>query len=228
MRIGVLGASGTIGGCVLAEANRRGHEVDAFSRDPAALGAAPAPGVTWRAVDPLDADDLAAALAGLDVVVNAVSPGREPADAVRAAAVLPGVATALLAAMQRRPGARAIVVGGAGSLEVAPGLQVMDVPGFADGLPAALGVLAEYIAVIEAHRDALRLYRLSDRRWSYLSPSAGRVEHGERTGRFRTGGDALLIRADGSSAISAEDLAVAVVDEAEVPRHLQRRFTVGY
>jgi uncharacterized protein len=227
MRIGVIGASGTIGGCVVAEARDRGHEVAAFSRDPAAV-AAPAAGLPWRTVDPLDPTDLVGALDGLDVVVNAVSPGRDPAAAVRAADALPGVARALLAAMAERPRVRAVVVGGAGSLEVRPGLQVVDAPGFAEGLPAALGVPVEYVRVVLAHRAALELYRLSDRLWSYLSPSAGRVERTGRTGRFRTGGDQLLVGADGTSAISAEDVAVAVVDEAESARHVQRRFTVGY
>jgi uncharacterized protein len=227
MRIGVIGASGTIGGCVVAEAHDRGHEVSAFSRAPAAVGAPPMDGVRWRAVDPLDAADLTGALDGLDVVVNAVSPGREPAEAIRSADALPAVARALLAAMTEHPRVRAIVVGGAGSLEVRPGLQVVDTPGFADGLPDALGVPVDYVRVVLAHRAALELYRLSDRLWTYLSPSAGRVDHGRRTGRFRIGGNQLLVGDDGS-AVSAEDLAVAVVDEAEEPRHVQRRFTVGY
>jgi uncharacterized protein len=228
VRIGVLGASGVIGGCVVAEARRRGHAVTAFSRDPAAVDAPPDPGVAWRALDPLDPADLARELAGVDVVVNAVSPGRTPAEAIRSADVLPRVADALLEALEERPAVRAVVVGGAGSLEVAPGRRVMDLPGFAESLPDELGVPPEYLAVVRAHRDALHRYRLSDRLWTYLSPSAGLVGRGERTGRFRTGGDQLLTAADGSSGISAEDLAVAVVDEVEVPRHVQRRFTVGY
>ena len=210
MRIGVLGATGTIGGCVVEEARGRGHEVAEFGR---------------RVFDPLDERAMTGALDGLDVVVNAISPGREPADAVRDAAVLPAVARTLLAAMTAHPRVRAIVVGGAGSLEVRPGLQVVDVPGFAEGLPERLGVPVDYVEAVRAHRAALRLYRLSDRLWTYLSPSAGRVERGGRTGRFRVGGDQLL---DGPGGISAEDLAVAVVDEAEQARHVQRRFTVGY
>lgn len=86
----------------------------------------------------------------------------------------------------------------------------------------------DYVTVILAHREALNLYRLSNRNWTYLSPSAGLVRPGERTGRFRVGGDQLLVAADGSSGISAEDLAVAILDEIEQPRHIQRRFTVGY
>ncbi|WP_142049223.1 NAD(P)-dependent oxidoreductase [Pseudonocardia kunmingensis] len=130
--------------------------------------------------------------------------------------------------MEALPRLRLIVVGGAGSLEVAPGLQVVDTAGFAEGLPDALGVPSEYVHVVRAHRKALELYRLSNRNWTYVSPSAGLVQPGERTGRFRIGGDQLLVREDGTADISAEDPAVAVLDEAEQPRFAQRRFTVGY
>lgn len=79
---------------------------------------------------------------------------------------------------------------------------------------------------MSALRDALNVYRVSNRLWTYLSPSSGRVEPGERTGRFRVGGDQLLDT--GGRDISAEDLAVALLDETELPQHIQRRFTVGY
>jgi putative NADH-flavin reductase len=107
-------------------------------------------------------------------------------------------------------------------------VQVVDAEGFADGLPAALGVPFKYVHVVRAHREALELYRLSNRNRTYVTPSAGLVQPGERTGRFRIGGDQLLVREDGTADISAEDLAVAVLDEAEQPRFVQRRFTVGY
>src|SRR5947209_35514 len=77
----------------------------------------------------------------------------------------------------------------AGSLEVQPGLQVVDVEGFAERLPESLGVPPDYVKVVLAHREALNLYRLSNRNWTYLSPSAGLITSGERTGRFRTGGN---------------------------------------
>jgi putative NADH-flavin reductase len=80
---------------------------------------------------------------------------------------------------------------------------------------------------MRGHRDALNLFRTSNRLWTYLSPAV-EIAPGERTGRFRIGGDQLLVREDGTSDISADDLAVAVLDEIELPRFLQRRFTVGY
>jgi putative NADH-flavin reductase len=120
------------------------------------------------------------------------------------------------------------VVGGAGSLEVKPGLQVVDIEGFAERLPETPGVAQEYVKVVLAQREALNLYRQSNRNWTYLSPSAGLITSGERTNRFRIGGNQLLVSVDGTSGISAEDLAVALIDEAEFPQYLQRRFTVGY
>ncbi|UJW35863.1 NAD(P)H-binding protein [Saccharothrix sp. AJ9571] len=214
MRIGIFGATGVIGQRILAEADRRGHQVTAFSRNPAA-------DPRHRRADVLDPGD---AIDGLDVVVNAINSGSDPEAAIANARLFPAAATALLKALERRPATRLVVVGGAGSLEVSPGLQLVDADGFAESLPAQLGMPAEYVEVVLAHREALNRYRLSNRQWTYLSPSSGLIRPGERTGRYRLGGDQLL---DVTADISAEDLAVAVLDEIELPRHLQRRFTVG-
>ncbi|GHJ41613.1 NAD(P)-dependent oxidoreductase [Streptomyces sp. TS71-3] len=227
METGILGASGTIGGKVLDEAVSRGHRVTAFTRTEAGIPAESGT-VTWKTVDILDADGIGAGVAGLDVVVNAINVGHDLPSTIANAGTFPLVARALLTALEQHPATRVIVVGGAGSLELRPGLQVMDVEGFAETLPERLGVPPEYAKVVAAHREALNLHRLSNRNWTYLSPSAGQVVPGGRTGRFRVGGDALLVQAGGTTGISAEDLAVAILDEIEVPRHIQRRFTVGY
>jgi len=110
------------------------------------------------------------------------------------------------------------VVGGAGSLEVAPGVQALDTPGFPD----------IYKATAEGARQALALLRAEPALdWTMLSPSAV-IAPGQRTGRFRLGGDQMLVGADGNSAISVEDYAVALIDELENPAHARQRFTVGY
>ncbi|WP_084430740.1 NAD(P)-dependent oxidoreductase [Kibdelosporangium aridum] len=227
MRIGVFGATGVIGQRIVAEAVSRGHEVRAFTRNQSKIPA-DASAVTWQVADVLDADSVTTAITGLDVVVNAINAGDDIPDAIANADVLPSAARALLAALDRRPSTRLLIVGGAGSLEVQPGLQVVDVDGFTEQLPAALGVPPEYSKVVLAHREALNLYRLSNRDWTYLSPSAALVKSGDRTGRFRTGTNQLLVMEDGTSDISAEDLAMALIDEAERPQFIQRRFTVGY
>ncbi len=90
-----------------------------------------------------------------------------------------------------------------------------------------LGLPGDYEAAVRGHRDALNVYRMSNRLWTYFSP-AGSIYAGERTGRFRLGGDQLLVDANGRSRISFEDAAVALIDEAELPRHIQRRFTVTF
>jgi putative NADH-flavin reductase len=227
MEIGVLGGTGVIGSRVVTEALDRGHRVTAFTRSPARVPAEPG-AVRWVVTDPGDPARLATDLAGLDVVVNAINAGNDIAETIANRETFPATARALLRAMEELPRLRLVVIGGAGSLEVAPGTRVVDLEGFAESLPDSLGVPVEYAHVVRAHVEALNLYRLSDRNWTYVSPSAGLVQPGKRTGRFRIGGDQLLVREDGTSDVSADDLAVAVLDEIEQPRFVQRRFTVGY
>ena len=113
---------------------------------------------------------------------------------------------------------RYLVVGGAGSLEVAPGVKLVTTPGFP----------AQYKAEAEKGSDFLDLLRQEkDLNWTFLSPSALFVE-GERTGKFRLGTHQLLTSADGKSSISFADYAIALADEVERPSHLRERFTVGY
>ncbi|MEU1997935.1 NAD(P)H-binding protein [Nocardia gamkensis] len=225
MDLGVFGATGVIGSRVVTEAVRRRHRVTAFTRDAARFPAWPGE-ETWAVADWLDAGSIADAIAGLDVVVSAVNAGRGIADTIASADNFVVGARAMVAALDRQPRVRLIAVGGAGSLEVTPGTQLLDTGAqFTRTLTEVLDVPAEYAQVVRALRDALNIYRLSNRNWTYLSPSSGRINPGERTGRFRIGGDQLLT---GGPDISAEDVAVAILDEAELPRFVQRRFTVGY
>ncbi|MBF6168317.1 NAD(P)H-binding protein [Streptomyces gardneri] len=225
MDIGVFGATGVIGSRVVAEALQRGHRVTAFTRNAARFPARHGD-ETWAVADWLNAESVAAAIAGLDVVVSAVNAGHGIADTIANAHDFVVGARAMVAALDRQPRVRLIAVGGAGSLEVAPGVQLLDIGDeFIRNLTEVLDVPAEYVEVVRALRDALNIYRLSNRNWTYLSPSSGRINPGERTGRFRIGGDQLLV---GGADLSAEDVAVALLDEAEQPRFIQRRFTVGY
>jgi len=111
-----------------------------------------------------------------------------------------------------------LFVGGAGSLEVTPGVQSVDMPGFP----------AEYKQGALGTREALNMLRKeTDLEWSFLSPSAD-LFPGPRTGKFRLGTDQLLTNAQGESRISVEDYAMAMINEVEKPQHIRRRFTVGY
>jgi putative NADH-flavin reductase len=202
MKIALAGATGYVGSRVLAEALRRRHAVSAVARDVSKL--TPAAGLTIAQGD-LSVPSIVPLLAGHDAVIIAVKSASIEQRSVVEMVKLAGVA-------------RLLVVGGAGSLEVAPGLDLVDSPQFpAQWKPEAL-----------AARNFLRLLR-EERTldWTLLSPSA-LLEPGERTNRFRLGCDQLLRDAKGESRISVEDLAVALIDELETPRHSRLRFTAGY
>lgn len=203
MKVALIGASGNAGSRILDELVRRGHTVTAVVRNPDRIAAAS--GVTATRGDVYDGAGLAKRLAGHDAVISAV----------HFAASDPKI---LIEAVRTSGVKRYLVVGGAGSLEVAPGVRLVDTPTF----PAAYKD--------EATRGAVFLDRLrgeSELDWTFLSPSALFVP-GERTGTFRLGGDVLLTAADGTSSVSFEDFAIALVDELETPKHVRRRFTVGY
>ncbi|MCG5241278.1 NAD(P)-dependent oxidoreductase [Azospirillum doebereinerae] len=203
MNVALLGATGNAGSRILAELLARGHRVTAIARDPASLTARD--GLTVKSGDVNDADALTALLPGHDAVISTTRfQSTDP--------------RALLAALKSAGVPRLLMVGGAGSLEVAPGVALIDTPQF----PAA------YKAEASAGRDALNVLRDEETLdWTFLSPSA-LFAPGERTGSFRLGTDALLVDGAGNSHISMEDYAIALVDELETPRHSRRRFTVGY
>lgn len=213
MRIALFGATGTIGARILKEALDRGHEVTAISRDPAKVAVSGAK-LKKTAGDILQAADVARTVAGHDAVVCAVGPKLPAGDP----GMLVKAALALYKGLTQAKVKRLAIVGGAGSLEVAPGHMLMDSPDF----PAAWKPLAA------AHHDALKVYRsIADLDWSYLSPAAF-IEPGARTGKYRTGGEQLVADAAGKSYISAEDYAVALLDELEHPNHIRKRFAVAY
>ncbi|QNA84224.1 NAD(P)-dependent oxidoreductase [Sphingomonas sp. So64.6b] len=203
MKIAIIGASGNAGTRILTEARRRGHEVTAIARHSGPNNGDT--GVNWKTADLADPDAITAALAGHEVTILSV-PFRTT-DFDRA---LDGI---------RRSGVgRLLVVGGAASLEVAPGQVLLDTPDFPDFIkPEA-----------EPARQALnRLREEGALDWTFLSPSM-MFGPGERTGKFRLGTDTLLTAEDGQSHISYEDYAIALLDEVETPRHSRARFTVGY
>ena len=203
MKIAVAGASGRAGSEITKELSRRGHTVTAIARNPEKI--ASLPGVTAKKGDVLDQAGLAALWAGHDAAISSVHfLASDPAK--------------LIGAAKDSKVGRYLVVGGAGSLEVAPGVRLVTTPNFP----------AQYKAEAEKGGAFLDLLRQEkELNWTFLSPSALFVE-GERTGKFRLGTDQLLAGADGKSWISFPDFAVALVDEIERPSHLRKRFTVGY
>ncbi|WP_404962314.1 NAD(P)-dependent oxidoreductase [Streptomyces sp. 147326] len=231
MHIGVIGATGGIGSRVVTEALERGHHVTAFSRDATRIDE-DRDNVVWKSVDVLDA--VAAVIPGLDVLISGFQPGNAAKDIAGTVAlsiadptVYATAARALLKALESHPRTRLIVIGGAGSLEIEPGVVRADSGELLHATLDAIGLPREYAAAVRSHRDALNVLRTSNRLWTYFSPAED-IAPGERTGRFRIGGDQPVLDAEGRSRISMEDAAIALVDEAELPRFVQRRFTIGY
>ncbi|MGC1172543.1 NAD(P)-dependent oxidoreductase [Polaromonas sp.] len=214
MNIALIGATGFVGSPVLAELLSRGHKVTVLARTPSKLPAQT--GLAVVKADALDAAQVAKAVAGHHAVISAYNPGwSEPKiydlHLQASQAIVEGVKASGVK--------RLLVVGGAGSLYVAPGLQLVDTPPF----PAAYkqGALAAREALNELKKE-------NTLDWSFVSPPIG-LAPGERTGQYRLGADNLLPgQGDQPAGISVADLAVAIVDEIETPRHVQKRFTVAH
>ncbi|WP_434660305.1 NAD(P)H-binding protein [Paraburkholderia sp. A3BS-1L] len=210
LKIALFGATGMVGSRIAAEAARRGHQVSALVRQPERVAAGP--NVHAAKADLLDAANVAAAVRGHDMVASAYAPPMSQLDDLQNAS------RALVEGMRAAGLARLVVVGGAGSLEVAPGVQLVDTEGFPDA----------YKPIALAHRVALNYYRtVKDLDWTFFAPAA-LIAPGERTGTFRTGASTLIANAHGESRISAEDYAIAFVDELEQGRFIREIATVAY
>jgi hypothetical protein len=201
MRIAVYGATGMVGSRIAAEAVRRGHEVTGVTRSGGELpdGVKPLEG------DALDADLAAEVARNHDVVVSALGPSRTAPDDGRFLRTVANLVATL-------GGTRLLVVGGAGTLEV-DGVRLVDAPGFPDAYKPEALIGAESLAYLRG------LGQGPD--WTYLSP-APEIAPGERTGTYRTELDTPA-----GARVSAEDYAVALLDEVETPAHRRRRFTVA-
>ncbi len=213
MKIALIGATGYVGAALLQEALNRGHQVTALVRHPQKLGAHPQ--LTAIQADVHDSVALAEQLRGHDAVISAFNPGWSVAD-IREQFI--AGSRSIISASKQAGIKRLLMVGGAGSLYVAPGVQLIDTPDFP----------AEYKEGAEGARQALNMLRdEQDLEWSFLSPAAQLVP-GPRTGKFRLGQDELLMNGDEPGSISVADLAVALIDEAERPQHIRQRFTLAY
>jgi putative NADH-flavin reductase len=210
MRIALIGANGTVGQRILQEALTRGHQVAAIVRDPSRI-TKKNENLSIATGDILDERSISKAIAGSDVVISAYGPPHGQEETMKA------VTQALIDAVKEAGVKRLLIVGGAGSLEVAPGLQLANTPSFPESWkPIAL-----------AHGEALEDYRKADLDWTYFSPAA-MFQPGERTGTFRIGTDQLIVDEKGESRISTEDYAIAMLDEVENPRFIRKRFTIAY
>jgi putative NADH-flavin reductase len=213
VKLALIGATGFVGSAILKEALDRGHEVMAIVRHPEKL--TPHSKLHARKGDVYNEEEVAQLVAGHDVVVSAFNPGWTNPDIYNLQ--IKGT-KAMIAGVKKAGIKRLLFVGGAGSLEVKPGVQSVDLPDFPK----------EWKQGALATREALNLLRQEPGLdWSFLSPSAD-LSPGQRSGKFRLGKDQLLKDANGQSRISTQDYAVAMLDEVEKPSHVRQRFTVGY
>ena len=213
MRIAIIGASGNIGSFIRDEALARGHQVTAIVRHPEKI-TVQNPRLTVVKADVLK-DKVDELVQGHDAVISAYSAGWDNPDMYN---VQIKGAQAIISGVKKSGIKRLLVVGGAGTLEVAPGVQLIDAENFPERVKG--GVLAT--------RETLYMLRKEDElEWTFLSPAA-KIEPGQRTGHYRVGKDQLLKDKDGESKISTQDYAIAMLDELEHPKHIRERFTIAY
>ena len=218
MKIALIGASGNIGREIAREAVRRGHTVTAITRSPQKLSteiAAERLGVIVKTANLFDAAELRAAVAGNEVIASAFGPEAGAASGVSS---VPQAVEALIGAARATKIPRLVVVGGAGSLEIGPGKQLVDSPDFPEA----------YRNLALAHRDAFnRLRQADDLQWTFFSPAA-MIGPGEKVGRYRVGRRTLIADAEGNSRISYADYADAFVSELENKAYPQEIVTAAY
>lgn len=213
MKIAIIGATGFVGSAILNELADRKHDITAIARNPKNTT-----NVTWKSADIFNVDELAEILKGNDAVINAYNSGWTNPNIYDD--FIAG-SKAIQEAVKKSGVKRFITIGGAGSLFVAPGLQAVDTPDFPK----------EYYAGATAARDYLNILKEEkDLDWAFFSP-AFEMHHGittGRTGKYRLGLDNPVFNDDQRSILSVEDLAVAIADETENPKHHQVRFTAAY
>jgi len=209
MNVTVYGATGNSGSEIVKELLRRGHKVTGVARKVESLKSQPE--VTAKADDLSNVDAIANIIKGADVVVSAYQPPPDNTDA------LVDVTKREIEAVKKAGVPRLLVVGGAGQLEIAPGVTLIK-SGY---LPA------EYMPIAVSHERAAEVLKGSDINWTYIAPGAYFVP-GERTGKYRTGTNNLVADEKNESKISFADYAIALVDEIEKPKHERALFSVGY
>jgi uncharacterized protein len=217
MKVALIGATGFVGTAILKELLDRGHEVTAITRHPEKI-AIKSPHIHPVAADVMDAKQVATAVKGNDAVISAYNSGWTNPNIYEDFLI---GARAIQAGVKASGVKRLIVIGGAASLEIKPGLQLLDTPQFP----------AEYKPGASAARDYLNEIRKEDvLEWTFFSPAIfmDQAHSGIRKGHYRTGIDSPVFDAEGKSVLSVEDLALVIVDELEKPAHIRQRFTAAY
>lgn len=217
MKVALIGATGFVGSHVLTELTNRGHEVTAIVRDPSKVTLSN-PLLTVKQADVFNTAELAAIFEGNDIVISAYNPGWTNPNIY--ADFLKGSAS-IQEATKKSGVKRYLTVGGAGSLEIAPGLQLVDTPEFPEAYKPGATAAREYLNILKNETEL---------DWTFLSPAIEMHQGtaGVRRGTYRTALDNPVFDEKGRSIISVEDLAVAIADETEQPKYIKKRFTAAY
>ena len=217
MKIALIGATGFVGSHVLTELVSRGHAVTAISRNPEKL-VSDNKLVTSKKGDVFNEEEFAKLVEGHDAVISAYNPGWTNPDIYNE--FLAG-AQAIQSAVKKSGVKRILIVGGAGSLEIAPGVQLVDTPEFPEHIKPGATSARDYFNILK--RD-------TDLDWTFLSPAIEMHQgtSGVRRGSYRTGLNNPVFDESGRSVLSVEDLAIAIADEIESPQFIQKRFTAAY
>jgi Putative NADH-flavin reductase len=216
MKVALIGASGFVGSAILKELLQRGHQVTAIVRNREKI--TPAENVTAVAADMLNEAEVSKAIADHDAVISAYNAGWANPNLYHE--FLKG-SQAIQEGVRKSGVKRLIVVGGAGSLFIAPQQQIVDTEGFPHDWKRGASAARDYLNIIK-EETALD--------WTFLSPAVEMHPgtSGTRKGIYRTGLENPVFDAGGRSIISVEDTAVAIVDELENPKYIRQRFTVAY
>ena len=210
MKLVMFGSTGMIGSRILTEALSRGHTLTAITRDPARFTLAHH-SLTVVAGNALDPSSFREEIARQDAVLSAIGPAGSSAE------IVVDAARSLIDGLLQSKVRRLVVVGGAGVLEVAPGTLLMDSPDFTEA----------YRPLARAHLEAYKLYQASDLDWTFVCPAA-EIAPGERTEKFQVAADRFITNQQGESRISAEDYAIAFMNEVEQPQYIHHRMTIAY
>lgn len=216
MKVALIGASGFVGNAILKELLQRGHQVAAIVRNPEKIK--PSENVTLVSTNVLNETELSNAIAGHDAVISAYNAGWTNPNLYDE--FLKGSQT-IQEASKKSGIKRLIVVGGAGSLFIGPGQQIVDTEGFPqEWKPGALAA-RDYLNILKEEKEL---------DWTFLSPAVEmhKGTSGIRKGIYRTGLENPVFDDNKRSVISVEDVAVAIADELENPKHIRQRFTVAY
>lgn len=213
MKVAIIGASGKVGSFIRDEALARGHQVTAIVRHPEKITVRN-PRLMVVKADVLK-DKVDELVKDHDAVISAYNAGWDNPDIYS-----DGIkgAKAIISGVKKSGIKRLLVVGGAGSLEIAPGVQLVDTVDFPEHFKGGALATRETLYMLKKEKEL---------EWTFLSPPST-ISAGKRTGRYRVGKDQLLKDKDGESRISTQDYAVAMIDELERPQHIRERFTVAY